>query len=119
MRIELAQQRVVRGLQVRDFDGRRPRLPQEVDDERDARTVAVVDAGGIDDDRPRAGAAHGGERVAPDDRNGVGVEPSGQREHPASVGGFGNGERRGAHRRSGRPRAYGLTSSMLLPETRT
>ncbi len=109
MRIELPQQRVVRGLQVLDFDRRRVRLAQQVDEQRDARAVAIVDAGRVDDDRTRAGVLQRAQCVAPDGRNGVGDEAAGQREHPAAVGGFGDGERRGAHRGSGRPRSYGVS----------
>ena len=116
LRIELPQQRGERGLQVGDLDRRGPRLAQQVDEaarcrrrrnsrrpRHRRRRVA----------RPRRAARL--QRVAPDVGNGVGVEPPGQRQHAAPIGNVSD---------SRAPRAsiaarYGLTSSRLLPDTRT
>ena len=95
VRIELAQQRVVRGLQIRDLDRRRPRLAQQVDEQRDARAVAVVDARRVDDDGPRRPLPHRVQRASRQTSGIVSaIESAGQREHTAPVGRVGDCERR-------------------------
>ncbi len=115
-RIELLEQDFERGLQVRDLDLRLARMAQQVDEERDAGAVAVVDAARVDDHAPRRRVGHGAAHRIP------------QRRH--------RGESRRPDRASTRPPSeaseiaraavvmpgdtdQGLTSSSWLPNTRT
>ena len=96
-RVELAEQRVHGGPQVGDLHRRGMRLAQEVDEERDARPVAVLDAGAVDEHGPCAGIIQRAHRFGPYLRDGVGVEAAGQREHAPAVGAIGNCQGRGSH----------------------
>ena len=90
LRVELLQQRLECRTQVRDLDVAGLALLDQVDEQRDARAVAVIDVGCIDDDaligcrRDRAPALvpH-----APDRRR---LEAAGQGQDASAVGGVGN-----------------------------
>ena len=91
--VELVEQRRVGRLQIRDLDVALLALAQQVDDQRDARAVAVVDVGGVDDDPPAGGLGQRASGVAPDVADGRSVEPSRQRQD-ARVAGIRNRKRR-------------------------
>src|SRR5258707_1035672 len=49
-RVELLEQDLMRGFEVRDFDRRRARMRDQVDQQSNARAVAIIDSTGVDGD---------------------------------------------------------------------
>ena len=62
---------------------RRTGLAQEIEQQGDARAVAVLHTGGIDDDGNRSPSSERRERRVPQRGDGIGVQPSG---HPQDSG---------------------------------
>jgi hypothetical protein len=100
--IELLEQHSERRFQIRDLDAARVLAAQELDDQRDARAVAVLDAGGVDDHGPRLSLIGGAPRLRPQLGQRRGIEASRQRENAPAVRRIGDRERR--HRRYAKPR---------------
>ncbi len=96
--VELLEQCLERRREMRDLHLTGLALRDEIDQQRDAGAIAVVDVRRIDDDAP---SGSGGDRLpafgphAPDRRC---VEPAGERQHAPAVRGVRNRERR--HQRS-------------------
>jgi len=89
--VELTQERVEARLQVLDRDLAARTLAQEIDEQRDAGAVAIVDGTRVDDDALRRRLAHRMRGALPEVTDRAGVEPARQREN-ASIVGVGNGE---------------------------
>jgi hypothetical protein len=90
-----------------DLDRRpgRARLPAQLEQERDAGRIEILDAGGADHHGTRRNARERAERVAPSIRRAVGRDAPAQRDRdgicPACGGAYGNSGMRCATARSG------------------
>ncbi len=95
-RVELLQQDLERGLQVRDLDLRVARMAQQIDEERDAGAVAVIDAARIDDHAPGWHVGHRAAHRRPTSPvTDARIEPARQRQHAAPIRGSDDREGRG------------------------